>query len=322
MRSSKYCPSAPHNQSYVKSASLCIVARQHPLAALVQLGFALTALAHLERSTSAVETLLASRKPGSSSRVIYSWDMVDIQQILACLNSDQIRATYGAVGEVMGIPAIGVGRHLDESRAEASWVVSASSGKPSGYDQSNYHKALFSKHEIIRNGSELRKLLGGRVQEIPAQPKLSATTVSTRSKSSPFPASNVVTHSPTNTDYRIAGIDLAWISEKNGSGIAIGLLSDKLITLEELHCGVIGLDNVTGRLDRSHNIRGVAVDAPLIIENRIGARPCEEALNKVYRARWAGCYPSNQSITLPRCIQCKALKMAKESWYAAPGLGE
>jgi hypothetical protein len=60
--------------------------------------------------------------------------MVDIEQILACLNRDQIRATYGAVGEVMGIPAIGVGRHLGESRAEASWIVSASSGKPSGYD--------------------------------------------------------------------------------------------------------------------------------------------------------------------------------------------
>ncbi|RLA45635.1 MAG: hypothetical protein DRR42_19160 [Gammaproteobacteria bacterium] len=196
----------------------------------------------------------------------------------------------------MGIPAIGVGRHLGESRAEASWIVSASSGKPSGYDQSNYHEALFSRHEILRNGPDLRKLLDGNIQETPAQSKPPAPALPTRLKSSPLPTSIGITHNSINTDYRIAGIDLAWISEKNGSGIAIGLLSDKQITLEELHCGVIGLGNVTDLLDRTHNLRGVAVDAPLIIENRKGARPCEEALNKVYRAKWAGCYPSNQTL--------------------------
>ena len=50
---------------------------------------------------------------------------MDIRTILAGLNTHQIRATYGAVGELLGIPAIGVGRYLGDPRAEASWVVSA-----------------------------------------------------------------------------------------------------------------------------------------------------------------------------------------------------
>lgn len=124
----------------------------------------------------------------------------------------------------------------------------------------------------------------------------------------------------TKTDYRVAGIDLAWNSEKNGSGIAIGLLSDQQITLEELHCGVIGLGNVTGLLDDTHDLRGAAVDAPLIIENSQGARPCEQALNKVYRARWAGCHPSNQSL-FPDASSVKLSKWLQTRGMQHLGLG-
>lgn len=233
--------------------------------------------------------------------------MVDIQQILVCLNREQIRATYGAVGEVMGIPAIGVGRHLGKCRAEASWIVSASSGRPSGYNHSDYHEALFISEQILKRGSELHKLLGGQIQEIAYQPRHSARALATKLKVSSIPTSKLIRLHSTATDYRIAGIDLAWISEKNGSGIAIGRLSGKQVTLEELHCGVIGLDNVTDLLERTHKLHGVAVDAPLIIGNRNGARPCEEALNKVYRGKWAGCYPSNQSL-LPDASSVKLSK--------------
>ena len=120
--------------------------------------------------------------------------------------------------------------------------------------------------------------------------------------------------SSAHNNYRIAGIDLAWNSERNGSGIAIGLLSGKQVSLEDLHSGVIGMGNVTGILERAHNLRGVAVDAPLIIENEKGARPCEQALNKVYRAKWAGCYPSNQTLFPDAC----SVKLSK--WLAARGM--
>ena len=41
---------------------------------------------------------------------------------------------------------------------------------------------------------------------------------------------------------------------------------------------------------------GVAIDAPLIINNRHGQRPCERALSTVYRNKYAGCHPSNLSL--------------------------
>ena len=41
------------------------------------------------------------------TRIRESSNVVVIEKILACLNRIQVRATYGAVGEVMGIPAIG-----------------------------------------------------------------------------------------------------------------------------------------------------------------------------------------------------------------------
>ena len=176
--------------------------------------------------------------------------MTDIQLILDCLNHHKIRATYGAVGELMGIPAIGVGRYLGNPRAEASWIVSASSGKPSGYDQSEYHPALFHRQEVLRKGQALQKLLGGKTLETPAQKKTSAV---------PPPASKVISHRAIDSDYQIAGIDLAWISEKNGSGIAIGVIADRKITLQELHCGIIGLENVQRILDSCRTLRGVAV---------------------------------------------------------------
>ena len=45
------------------------------------------------------------------------------QAILDALNREKIRATYGAVADVLGIPAGSVGQILGMRRPEASWVV-------------------------------------------------------------------------------------------------------------------------------------------------------------------------------------------------------
>jgi predicted RNase H-like nuclease len=175
---------------------------------------------------------------------------------------------------------------LGNPRAEASWIVSASSGKPSGYDPSDYHPTLFTRPEVIRKGQDLQKLIGGEIREKPLR----------KNGLSPLPPlSTVAHHSSSGSGYQVAGIDLAWISEKNGSGIAIGVISENQITLQELHCGIIGLDDVKNILKSCSHLQGVAVDAPLIIENPDGARPCEHALSRVYGSRWAGCYPSSKS---------------------------
>ena len=52
-----------------------------------------------------------------------------VDEILECCNEKQVRCTYEAVGEVLGVPARAVNRHiLGKKRQEASWVVGVNSG--------------------------------------------------------------------------------------------------------------------------------------------------------------------------------------------------
>ncbi|WP_430815155.1 DUF429 domain-containing protein [Carboxylicivirga sp. RSCT41] len=94
-------------------------------------------------------------------------------------------------------------------------------------------------------------------------------------------------------EYRLAGIDLAWKGDLNPSSIAIGRLIGHELVLEEIHSGVIGLDSCMQVLDTVKELRGIAIDASLIINNSEGYRSCELELNQQYRSRWASCYPTN-----------------------------
>src|SRR5579862_7851603 len=67
----------------------------------------------------------------TSASAIYT-----LQDIVRFLNEEKVRATYGAVAEVVGGIAQGIGARLDRlySRSpEASWVVNAETGFPTGY---------------------------------------------------------------------------------------------------------------------------------------------------------------------------------------------
>jgi hypothetical protein len=75
--------------------------------------------------------------------------------ILAFLNAAQVRATYGAVGEALGIPARAMGARLGPHSIEASWIVSAETGLPTGYSQNEVHPALMDKSDVIGSGLEL-----------------------------------------------------------------------------------------------------------------------------------------------------------------------
>lgn len=121
------------------------------------------------------------------------------------------------------------------------------------------------------------------------------------------------TPSQSSPETRLAGIDLAWMGEKNGSGIAIGSLSNNVLRVEAIHCGVIGLYSVNDILSSCQALSGIGIDAPLIITNTHGARPCEKELSTVYNARWAGCYPSN----LTRFPDASSVKLA--SWLSKHG---
>ena len=84
----------------------------------------------------------------------------ELRDIVRFLNEEQVRATYGAVAELVGGIARGIGARLTAvySRSpEASWVVRADSGMPAGYTVSERDPALLNKTEIISSGRELEQ---------------------------------------------------------------------------------------------------------------------------------------------------------------------
>ena len=84
------------------------------------------------------------------------------------------------------------------------------------------------------------------------------------------------------------GLDLAW-GEKNHTGIGV-IDSDGRL----LHIGV-AQDNATIEATLARYVRDeclVAIDAPLIVNNPTGYRPCETALNRDFQRFEAGARPA------------------------------
>ena len=81
-----------------------------------------------------------------------------IEEVLAYLNKARVRCTYKAVGDAIGrVPAQSVGQRLGAKRKEASWVVRADTGEPTGYTAAEKHPQLKENGHIIRSGVELLK---------------------------------------------------------------------------------------------------------------------------------------------------------------------
>lgn len=211
-----------------------------------------------------------------------------VGQVLRVLVAARQRATYTAVGEYIGLPARSVGRLLGMPRPQASFVVASSTGQPTGYEPDQKHPCLTENPRVIRSGDDLALLM-----------------TEARASSIATDASGVVG--------RIVGVDLAWSTEKNGSGLAFGDLDRDGLTVSEVIGGVVGLDQVQSLILESGPIRGVAIDAPLIIENETGSRPCERALSDVYGSRWAGCHASNQA----RYPDASSVRLS--TWLASNG---
>jgi hypothetical protein len=78
-----------------------------------------------------------------------------LPQILEFLNTEQIRATYGAVAGLLGVIPRGMGAQLGPHTPERSWIVNADTGLPTDYRQDEIHLALMRSDEIISSGMEL-----------------------------------------------------------------------------------------------------------------------------------------------------------------------
>ena len=67
-----------------------------------------------------------------------------LSEILQFLNDQQIRATYGAVADVLGVIPRSLGALLGPHTPEASWIVNAATGLPTDYSQNETHPSLFA----------------------------------------------------------------------------------------------------------------------------------------------------------------------------------
>ena len=84
-----------------------------------------------------------------------------LSEIIRFLNDQRVRATYGAVAEVLGVIPRSMGARLG-GRAhveEASWVVSKETGLPTDYAEHEMHPALRRNSDIITSGVDLMKRL-------------------------------------------------------------------------------------------------------------------------------------------------------------------
>ncbi len=112
----------------------------------------------------------------------------------------------------------------------------------------------------------------------------------------------------------LAGIDLAWQSERNSSGIAISELQERRLELVELHPPVFGIENVARLSTYEYKVSGIAIDAPLIINNDSGQRVCEKEVGREYGSRGASCHTSNLSL-YPNARSVALSKMFEANGY-------
>ncbi|GJL67308.1 MAG: hypothetical protein NPIRA05_22790 [Nitrospirales bacterium] len=82
-----------------------------------------------------------------------------LDEILSTLGVYRIRATYGAVAEVLGCKPQSVGAALGKRRKEASWIVNAKTGLPTGYATAVMHPQLTTNDHIVCGSIELEYLI-------------------------------------------------------------------------------------------------------------------------------------------------------------------
>lgn len=86
---------------------------------------------------------------------------------------------------------------------------------------------------------------------------------------------------------------MAWQSKRNPTAIATGSLNGRRLKIDYVYEQLYTANAVLETLNNIPKLRGVAIDAPLIIRNQIGQRECERAIGREYGARHASCHTSN-----------------------------
>lgn len=79
--------------------------------------------------------------------------------------------------------------------------------------------------------------------------------------------------------------------------MAVAKLIGRELTLEDLVGDLMTVESILLKLKSyPEEVRGVAIDAPLIIKNETGQRRCETLLSRMYGSRRASCHTSNLAL--------------------------
>jgi predicted RNase H-like nuclease len=117
------------------------------------------------------------------------------------------------------------------------------------------------------------------------------------------------------------GIDLAWRSEKNPSGGAVLKGDRQCARLMDVTASLASCSAVLSYIENHATVSTcVAIDAPLIIPNKTGQRPCETLIGKQYGARHASCHASNLSLYPQAASVQLASKLVSRGFRHAPDL--
>jgi hypothetical protein len=88
---------------------------------------------------------------------------LDFDAILARLENHHQRATFGAIAGYLGREPLTLFDGYPQRTPRTSWVVSKSTGKPTGQEGSALHPALFENPHVIRDTGNLRSCLASHV---------------------------------------------------------------------------------------------------------------------------------------------------------------
>jgi predicted RNase H-like nuclease len=92
---------------------------------------------------------------------------------------------------------------------------------------------------------------------------------------------------------RLAGIDLAWKSDTNTTAVALGDLKGRNLHVNRVEPAVQSLERLEALIREEVGLVGVAIAAPLIINNEFGQRECERSLGSHYSRQKISCHSSN-----------------------------
>ncbi len=120
------------------------------------------------------------------------------------------------------------------------------------------------------------------------------------------------------TSTTIIGIDLAW-GERRPDGICIIRASGRIARCETLALsrGDTALGEVVGATARDRPAI-LAIDGPVIVKNRKGARPVDRLTHTLFHRQHAGCHPASLTLT-PRPPRV-ARRLSRLGFTIAPDL--